>query len=147
MKSATLLASLLVLSISPAAAALSEGAPRPIVVAGCPSGIASFFLAANGGGPAGFCSYYMDWQSPFLAAGSVPCYVQEQKSLGQTSCLLGRLFDAPSVITSAPSCQGFDNFGIPGNVNLVLGEGAGGGLSGVAVFASSPFLPRPILIG
>ena len=141
------LASLAVLSFSSFAHALAEGPPRPISVSGSPAGIASFFLTANVGGPAGACAYYMDWQSPLLAAGSVPCYVNEQKALGQTSCLGNRLFDAPTVVTSVPGCQGFDRFGLPGDVVLTLGESPGGlTLNGVALFATSPFLPQPISI-
>lgn len=147
MKRAMLFASLAVLSCSSVAFALTEGPPRPISVAGCPAGIASFFFAENIGGPAGVCSYYMDWQGPLLAAGSVPCYVTEQKALGQTSCLGNRLRDAPSSVLSVPGCQGFDRFGLPGDVSLVLGESPGiPTLNGVGLFATSPFLPQPISI-
>ena len=141
------LASVVVLCFSSVAHALTEGPPRPISVAGSPAGIASFFLAGNVGGPAGACSFYMDWQSPLLAAGSVPCYVTEQKALGQTSCLGNRLLDHPSVVSSVPGCQGFDRFGLPGDVSLTLGESPGVlTLNGVALFATSPFLPEPISI-
>jgi hypothetical protein len=135
------------LSFSGVAAALTEGPPRPITVSGCPAGIASFFLASNVGGPAGACAYYMDWQGPFAAAGSVPCTLTEQKVLGQTSCLGNRLLDTPSSVISTAGCQGFDRFGLPGDVSLVLGEGPGPiGLNGVALFATSPFLPQAITI-
>jgi hypothetical protein len=144
---ATMLASLAILSFSSVAAALTEGPPRPITVAGCPSGVASFFFMGNVGGPAGVCSYYMDWQGPIALAGSVPCNVNEQKALGQTSCLGNRTFEAISSVLSGPDCQGFDRFGIPGTVTLVLGEGPGApALNGIALFATSPFLPQPISI-
>jgi len=152
MKSAMRLAlpvilSLSFLSLSGVAGALTEGPPRPISVSGCPAGVASFFFASNVGGPAGACSYYMDWQGPLAAAGSVPCYVTEQKVLGQTSCLGNRLLDTPSTVLSTAGCQGFDRFGLPGDVTLVLGEGPGAiGLNGVALFATSPFLPQAISI-
>ena len=147
MKSAMQLASLVVLAFSSVASALTEGPSRPISVSGSPAGIASFFFAGNVGGPAGACSYYMDWQSPLLAAGSVPCYVNEQKVLGQTSCPGNRLRNSPSTVLSAPGCQGFDRFGLPGDVTLVLGEGPGlPALNGIALFATSPFLPQPISI-
>ena len=138
---------LVVLSFSGVASALTEGPPRPITVSGCPAGVASFFLSTNLGGPAGACSYYMDWQGPLAIAGSVPCYVTEQKVLGRTSCLGNRLLDTPSTLQSAAGCQGFDRFGLPGDVTLVLGEGPGVvGINGVALFATSPFLPQAISI-
>ncbi len=147
MKRAFLFTSLVVMAFPGLALALTEGHPRPISVSGSPAGIASFFLAGNVGGPAGACSYYMDWQSPLLAAGSVPCYVNEQKVLGQTSCLGNRLFNSPTTVMSALGCQGFDRFGLPGDVTLVMGESPGLlALNGVALFATSPFLPQPISI-
>ncbi len=147
MKRAIQLASLAIMAFSGVAEALTEGPPRPITVAGCPSGVASFFFAGNIGGPAGVCSYYMDWQGPLSLAGSVACYVNEQKALGQTSCLGNRTFEAVSAVTSAPDCQGFDRFGIPGDVKLILGEAPGTpALNGIALFATSPFLPQSISI-
>ncbi len=147
MKRAMLLASLAVVAFSGVATALTEGPPRPITVAGSPSGVASFFFFGNLGGPAGTCSYYMDWHGPLALAGSVPCYVNEQKSLGQTSCLGNRTLNTVTTVMSAPDCQGFDRFGIPGEVKLVLGEGPGlAALNGIALFATSPFLPQPISI-
>lgn len=139
--------SLWVLSFSGVAGALTEGPPRPITVSGSPAGVASFFFSSNLGGPAGACTYYMDWQGPLAITGSVPCYVTEQKVLGQTSCLGNRLRDTPSTVLSTEGCQGFDRFGLPGDVTLVLGEGPGVvGLNGVALFATSPFLPQAISI-
>ena len=147
MKRAMLLASLAIVASSGAAQALMEGPPRPITVAGSPSGVASFFFAGNIGGPAGVCSYYMDWQGPLALAGSVPCYVNEQKALGQTSRLGNRTFNTVTSVLSAPDCQGFDRFGIPGEVKLILGEGPGlAALNGIALFSTSPFLPQPISI-
>lgn len=148
MKKSMLLAALAVLSISGGAMAITEGAPRPISVAGFPSGIASFFFFANVDGPAGSCNYFMDWQSPFLPAGSAPCYVNELKALGQTSCLGNRLFNVTTTVLSVPgACQGFDNFGLIENVQLVLAESfVSPALNGLAVFSLFPFLPRPISI-
>ena len=149
MKKSMLLAALTVMSISGGAMAITEGAPRPISVAGCPSGIASFFYFANVDGPIGVCSYYMDWQSPFLPAGSAPCYINEQKALGQTSCLGNRLFNVTTTVLSVPNaCSGFDNYGLfEPNVTLVLSESfVTPALNGLAVFSLFPFLPRPISI-
>jgi hypothetical protein len=149
MKKAMLLASLAALTITGSAAALPEdGVGRAIFVAGQPSGIASFFFAANVDGPAGFCSYYMDWQSPFLPSGSAPCFLREQKAFGTTSCLANRLFFVTTTVTSGAVCQGFDNFGLIENVNLVMTENnIAPVLSGLALFSLFPFLPRPIIIG
>ncbi len=145
MKKSMLLAALTVMSISSGAMALAEGVPHPISVAGMPAGIASFFFFANVDGPIGVCSYYMDWQSPFLPAGSAPCYVNEQKALGQTSCLGNRLFNVTTTVLSVPNaCSGFDNYGLfEPNVTLVLSSSfIGPTLNGLAVFSLFPFLPR-----
>jgi hypothetical protein len=140
-----LFAALALLSISGSAMAITEGAPRPISVAGCPAGIASFFFVANVDGPAGACKYYMDWQSPFLPAGSAPCYVNELKAFGQTSCLANAHRNVTTTVLSAPFCQGFDNYGLIEDVQLVLSESYfGPTLNGLACFALFPFLPRPI---
>jgi hypothetical protein len=148
MKKSMLLAALAVLSISGGAMAITEGAPRPISVAGCPAGIASFFFVANVDGPAGACKYYMDWQSPFLPAGSAPCYVNELKALGQTSCLGNRQFNVTTAVLSTPgACTGFDQFGLIEDVQLVMSESfVSPTLNGLAVFVLFPFLPRPISI-
>jgi hypothetical protein len=149
MKKSMLLAALAVLSVSGSAMALIEGPPHPISVAGCPSGLASFFFVGNVDGPIGVCSYYMDWQSPFIPAGSAPCYISEQKALGQTSCLGNRLSNVTTTVMSVPNCcSGFDNFGLlEPNVTLVLAESfVAPTLNGLAVFANFPFIPRPISI-
>lgn len=148
MKNSMLFAALAVLSISGSAMAITEGAPRPISVAGCPSGIASFFFVANVNGPAGACKYYMDWQSPFLPAGSAPCYVDELKALGQTSCLGNRQFNVTTAVLSTPgSCTGFDQYGLIEDVQLVMSESfVSPTLNGLAIFTLFPFLPRPISI-
>jgi hypothetical protein len=145
MKKSMLLAALAVFSISGAAMALKEGVRHPVSVAGFPAGIASFFYYVNIDGPAGYCSYYMDWESPFLATGSVPCYVSEMKALGQTSCLFNAQRNVPTTVISAPYCQGFDNYGLIEDVQLVLAESfIGPTLNGLACFKLFPFLPRPI---
>ncbi len=148
MKNSMLLAALAVLSVSGSAMAITEGAPRPISVAGCPSGIASFFFVANVDGPAGACKYYMDWQSPFLPAGSAPCYVNELKALGQTSCLGNRMYNVTTAVLSQPgACTGFDQYGLIEDVTLVLSESfVSPTLNGLAVFELFKFLPRPISI-
>lgn len=147
MKKMMLFASLAAMSISSGAMAVTEGPPRAVVVAGRPAGVASFFFNGNVGGPAGACSYYMDWQGPFPPAGSAACFVTESKALGRTSCLGNRLFDAPTTVTSVPGCQGFDEYGLIENVSLVLGESlVGAPISGLAVFSNFPFLPRSIII-
>ncbi len=149
MKKSMLLAALAVMSISGGAMAIQEGLPRGISVAGQPAGIASFYFVANFNGPAGYCSYYMDWQSPFPAAGSLPCYVNELKALGQTSCLGNRAFNVTTAVLSEPyACQGFDNYGLIEDVQLVMSESYASGptLNGLAIFKLFPFLPRPISI-
>jgi hypothetical protein len=148
MKNSMLLAALAVLSISGSAMAITEGAPRPISVAGCPAGIATFFFFANVDGPAGACKYFMDWQSPFLPAGSAPCLVDELKALLQTSCLGNRLHNVTTAVLSKPgACTGFDQYGLIEDVQLVMSESfVSPTLNGLAVFTLFPFLPRPISI-
>lgn len=148
MKTIMLLASLAALSASTGAMALTEGIPRAVLVAGAPAGVASFFFNGNGGGPFGACSYIMDWQGPLRAAGSAQCELVEEKALGQTGCLGNRLLDAPTRLTSRRDCQGFDEYGLIEDVSLVLGESiVGAPITGVAVFAQFPFIPRSIIIG
>ena len=148
MKNSMLFAALAVLSLSGSAMAITEGVPRPISVAGCPSGIASFFFVANVNGPAGSCEYYMDWQSPFLPAGSAPCYVNELKALGQTSCLGNRQYNVTTAVLTKPGCcTGFDQYGLIEDVQLVMSESfVSPTLNGLAIFTLFPFLPRPISI-
>jgi hypothetical protein len=145
MKKSMLLAALAVFSISGGAMAITEGVRRPVSVAGFPAGIASFYYNINIDGPAGYCSYYVDWESPFLPTGSVPCYVNELKAFGQTSCLANAHRNVTTTVLSAPFCQGFDNYGLIEDVQLVLSESfVGPTLNGLACFALFPFLPRPI---
>jgi hypothetical protein len=148
MKKSMLFAALAVLSISGSAMAIVEGAPRGISVAGCPAGVATFFFVANVDGPAGACRYFMDWQSPFFPAGSAPCFINELKSLNQTSCLLNRTRSVTTSVLSVPNlCAGFDEFGLPEDVQLVLGESfVAPSLNGLAIFSLFPFIPRPISI-
>jgi len=149
MKKSMLLAAFAVLSISGSAMALIEGPGRPISVAGCPAGIASFFFLNNVDGPTSVCRYFMDWQSPFLPAGSAPCLVDEQKALGQTSCLGNRMINVTTTVMSViNACAGFDNYGLlEPHVTLVLSESfVSPTLNGLAVFEMFPFLPRPISI-
>ncbi len=91
MKKAVLLASLAVLSPSWSASALQEGVRRSVSVAGNPAGMITAFYVASVNGPLGTCLYDIDWESPFLAAGSVMCQLAEQKVLGHTSCLMNRM--------------------------------------------------------
>ena len=153
MKKALLLASLAVLSSSWSALALQEGARRPVSVAGQPAGMITAFYVANVSGPLGKCLYDVDWESPFQAAGSVMCQIAEQKVLGHTSCLVNR--SGPPFITIVKSvedtkysaCHGFDQYGIPQLVSLMLGEGlVPPTLNGLAVYQYFPFFPRPISI-
>lgn len=147
MKKMMLFASLAAMSVSTGAMALTEGLPRKVAVAGAPAGVASFFFNGNGGGPFGACSYYMDWHGPFPAAGSAACEMIEAKAFGQTSCLGSRLSDAPTTLTSRRDCQGFNEYGLIENVSLVLGESVvRGPISGFAVFAQFPFIPRSIVL-
>ena len=148
MKTMMLVASLAAMSVSSGAMALTEGPPRAVAVSGSPAGVASFFLAGNLGGPiGGACSYYMDWQGPFPPAGSAACYVAETKALGATSCLGNRFSDVPTTLTSAPGCQGFDQYGLLEDVTLTLGESfTGAPISGLALFSQFPFLPQSIII-
>lgn len=148
MKKIMILASLAALAISGNAMALTEGVPRAVIVAGEPAGVFTAFFTANVNGPSGSCLYDVDWLSPFAPAGSVMCQISEQKSLGHTSCLANRLSDFPSVVNSIPAaCSGFDQFALPQDVQLVLGEGSvTPALNGLAIFSLFPFLPRPISI-
>ncbi len=150
---AVLLASLAVLSPSWSAMALQEGVRRPVSVAGQPAGVFTAFYVTNINGPLGRCLYDVDWESPFQAAGSVMCKIAEQKVLGHTSCLTNRM--TPSFVTVVrsvedtkySSCYGFDQYGIPQIVSLVLGEGlVAPTLNGLAVYQYFPYLPRPISI-
>ena len=153
MKKALLLASLAVLSSSWSALALQEGARRPVSVAGQAAGVITAFYVSNVSGPLGRCLYDVDWESPFQAAGSVMCQIAEQKVLGHTSCLINR-GAAPFITivksvedTKSSSCHGFDQYGIPQIVSLVLGEGLfAPTLNGLAIYQYFPFLPRPISI-
>lgn len=148
MKTMMLVASLAAMSSSSGAMALTEGPARAVVVAGQPAGVASFYLNGSLGGPAGACSYYMDWQGPLPLAGSAACIVTEQKALGATSCFGNRIFDAPTSLISGRDCEGFDQYGLIDDVSLALGGSfAGAPMSGVAVFSQFPFLPRSIIIG
>jgi hypothetical protein len=148
MKGMMLFAALLAMSVSSGALALTEGPARAVLVGGRPAGIATFYLNGNLGGPAGACSYYMDWQGPSLVVGSAACIVTERKALGATSCLGNRRIDTPTTLTSSRDCQGFDQYGLFEEVSLTLsGSFTGAAMSGVAVFAQFPFLPQSIIIG
>jgi hypothetical protein len=147
MKKMMLLASLAAVSISSGAVALTEGPARAVVVAGQPAGFATFYANGNLGGPAGGCSYYMDWQGPLPLAGSAACLVTEHKALGATSCLGNRFIDTPTTLVSSRDCEGFDQYGLVEEVSLSLGGSfAGAPMSGVALFSQFPFLPRSIVI-
>lgn len=148
MKTRMLFASLAILSISTSAMALAEGVPRAVVVGGAPAGLASFYFNGNLGGPFGGCSYYMDWEGPLRAAGSVGCYLTEVKALGQTACLGVRLFDVPTTLKSERGgCEGFDEYGLIEEVSITLSESAlGAPIAGVAVYAQFPFIPRSIVL-
>jgi hypothetical protein len=147
MKKIMLFASLAAMSVSTGAMALTEGVPRAVAVAGAPAGVVSFFFDGNGGGPFGSCSYYMDWQGPNPAVGSVGCEMTEEKALGQVSCLGSRRFDVPTTLKSSRVCQGFDQYGQIEDVSLVLAENlAGGPINGLAVYSLFPFLPRSIVL-
>lgn len=148
MKKLMLFASLAAMFVSSSALALTEGPARAVLVGGRPVGIATFYLNGNIGGPAGACSYYMDWQGPSVVAGSAACIVTESKALGATSCLGNRRIDTPTTLTGARDCNGFDQYGQFEQVALTLsGSFTGAAMSGVAVFAQFPFLPQSIIIG
>ena len=147
MKRLMLLALLVVMSISSAALALTEGAPRDITVSGGRAGIASFLYVRDFDGPTGSCSYVMLWGSPFPGARSAECVVRELKMIGQTSCLYNRLSNLVTSVSSVPGCWGFDQYGLVGHVALVLGESdVAPTLTGLAVFKAFPFLPQAITI-
>lgn len=141
------LASLVLMSMSSAALALTEGAPRAVAVSGGRAGLARFFYVRDFDGPTGFCTYSMFWESPFPGARPAPCIVRELKMLGQTSCLDNRLSNLVTSVTSVVGCWGFDQYGLVSHVTLVLGESdVAPTLTGLAVFATFPFLPQPIII-
>lgn len=151
MKKATLLASLVILTLSGGAAALEEGARRPVFVAGSPAGMITAFYIGNVPLPSGACLYDIDWESPYAPAGSVLCEVAEQKVLGHTSCLGNRMSSFVTTIVSTQNkispCMGFDQYGLFQPVTLILGEGqASPALNGLGVFQLFPFLPRSITI-
>jgi hypothetical protein len=147
MKSLALLAAVTVLSTSGAAAALQEGAPRAVAVSGGRAGTAVFAYLRDYDGPTGSCAYTMYWQSPFAVPRPAQCVVRELKMIGQTSCLVNRLADVVTSVSSVPGCLGFDQYGLVDHVTLVLGEGATApALTGLAIFETFPFLPQAISI-
>lgn len=147
MKKIMLLASLVAMSISSVAMALTEGAPRAVTISGCPAGTVSFVYRGNIDGPTGACAYTQRWESPLRGAQPALCLVRELKVLYQTSCLDNRLSNITTSVISVPTCWGFDQLGLPSNVKLVFAESAAAPtLRGIAVFKSSPFLPQAVTI-
>jgi hypothetical protein len=151
MKKATLLASLVLFSLSRGAVALEEGARRPVFVAGSPAGTITAFYTGNVPLPSGACLYDIDWESPYAPAGSVMCEIAEQKVLGHTSCLGNRQSSFVTTVVSTQNkispCMGFDQFGLFQPLTMILGEGQSApALNGLGIFQLFPFLPRSISI-
>lgn len=147
MKIGALFAALVSMSIASVALALTEGVPRRVTVAGAPAGTTLFVYVRNFDGPTGSCGYDMLWESPYPVARPAECLVRELKMIGQTSCLVNRLSNVTTSVTSVLGCWGFDQFGLVDHVSLVLGESdVAPTLTGLVVFESFPFLPQPITI-
>jgi hypothetical protein len=98
MKSMMLLAPLVLMSISSAALALTEGASRAAVISRGRAGTASFFYARRHDGPTGVCSYSMLRESPFPGARPAPCIVRALKNARSDSCFA--IFDGSSLDSS-----------------------------------------------
>ena len=149
MKKSALFAALVSVSVSmsSSALALTEGALRSVDVAGERAGTVVFFYTRNFDGPTGSCGYAMFWRSPYPVARPAECVVRELKMIGQTSCLVNRLANVTTSVTSVLGCWGFDQFGLVDHVTLVLAErDVAPTLIGLAIFDAFPFLAEPITI-
>ena len=153
-KSLIVAATLATLSLAGSATALDTRVIRDIRAAGLPIqpylGVVTFTALGSQGR---YCTYLMEWMSPFNPNAVTLCALRELKTPVYPSCILNSVMDITSFVSGGPGaqlgstyCDGFDNLGIAHpNVTILAGEFiAEPVLQGVAIFGTAIPLILPI---
>jgi hypothetical protein len=115
-----------------------------------PIGVVDMVTPIGREGP--YCTYLLNWGSPFNPNDVTTCVLAEVRTAVDASCIMNAYdgFNASTAVLAgtfagygAGFCQGFDLLGVPFNVDIVAGS-RGNDLAGVVLYESCIALPFEI---